>query len=272
MRNEEIFNCSTDLQWVQNKLKSVKKVRGYRTQMALAAQCQPAYLSQVLAGRVNFTLEQADGLCDFWNFDDLQSEYWLNLVRLSRSGTVTLSQRIKNNLNKIKQQAKQKSATEIEVASQRVFKENTLRYYNHWLPSALHMLWMIKDYQNNIKASAQRLKVSETEVSHALDLLVELGFYELKGGKYRATQNHFHISNESLYSSLHHKNWRTQAMQEVQSANPNRLHFTTLYSLDQKALDALKVIVREFISECNEEIERAPEHTVACLNISFFHI
>ena len=272
MRNEMIFTCNTDLQWVKKKLNSVKNVRGYRTQMAKAAQCQPAYLSQVLGEKVNFTLEQADGLCAFWNFDDLQSDYWLNLVQLSRSGTHTLSKRIKDNLKKIKKQALAQEASEIKVGQQRIFKENTLKYYNNWIPSAIHMLWMIPEYQNNIKLSAQRLRISETEVSHALNLLVEIGLYELKAGKYKATQNHFHISKDSLYSSLHHKNWRAQAMQQAHNSQPQSLHYTTLYSLDQETIDKLNTMIRDFIDDCQDKIKQAPEKTIACMNIDLFEV
>lgn len=272
MQNDLIFTCKSDLQWVEKKLNSVKKIRGYRSQMAAAAQCQPAYLSQVLSGKVLFTMEQADGLCEFWNFDHLQSEYWLNLVQLSRSGTPALSKRIRQRLADIKFQYTNKSRSEIEVDNKRIFKENTLRYYSSWIPTAIHMLWMVPDYKNNIKATAQRLNISETEVGMALNLLVELDLFELKNQKYGVTSNNLHISNESLYSSLHHKNWRTQAMQNTKATSQNRLHFTSIYSLDKKTLGDLIEKIRDFLKDCDQDIKKAPETTIACMNIDFFEV
>ncbi len=272
MQNDDIFKCKTESSWIEKKLKSVKKIRGYRSQMAQAADCQPAYLSQVLGGKVLFTMEQAEGLCEFWNFDDLQGEYWMNLVQLSRAGSPQLKARIQKRLQSIRDQFFSRSESEMLIDNKRIFKENTLKYYSHWIPTALHMLWMIPEYNNNIKASAQRLNISQTEVTGALNLLVELGLFEVKNQKYSVTSNHLHIASESIYSSLHHRNWRTQALQNPTKNKPNRLHFTSIYSLDEKTLKKLIENIREFLTECDKEITKAPETTIACLNLDLFEV
>jgi len=64
-----------------------EKTRGYRKRLADEAGCQPSYLSQMLKGSVELTLEQAERLCGFWKLDELEAEIFLNLVLMGRAGS-----------------------------------------------------------------------------------------------------------------------------------------------------------------------------------------
>lgn len=64
--------------------------RGPRTQLASAAGCQAAYVSQVLKGESNFSLEQGDAISSFLGHKAEERSYFLDLIQLARAGTQDL--------------------------------------------------------------------------------------------------------------------------------------------------------------------------------------
>ena len=77
---------------IRLKIKENDSVRGYQSRLAESAGCHSSYLSQVLKGQVNLTPDQGMAFCEFWNFDELHSDFFLSLLNLERAGT----ERLKN--------------------------------------------------------------------------------------------------------------------------------------------------------------------------------
>lgn len=64
--------------------------RGARTTLAQAAGCQLAFISQVLNGNADFSLEQADGISRYLSQNSKERDYFLLLVQYARAGTESL--------------------------------------------------------------------------------------------------------------------------------------------------------------------------------------
>ena len=55
-------------------------VKGYRSRLAEATNCQNAFVSQVLNGEVNFSLEQALKIANFLHLQGDEYQYFLWMV------------------------------------------------------------------------------------------------------------------------------------------------------------------------------------------------
>jgi plasmid maintenance system antidote protein VapI len=64
--------------------------RGVRSKLAQSLQCQTSHISQVLSGRSEFTLEQAEQVSTYIGHSKEETEYFLLLVQVARSGTRAL--------------------------------------------------------------------------------------------------------------------------------------------------------------------------------------
>src|ERR1700761_9610789 len=59
--------------------------RGMKSHLASAAGCQRSFLSQVLSGAVNMTLEQALGMAKYIGLSASETDYFYSLVGLARA-------------------------------------------------------------------------------------------------------------------------------------------------------------------------------------------
>src|SRR5580698_6182945 len=64
--------------------------RGFRTRLAEAAQCQSAFVSQVLNTGAHFSLEQGLRVAKFLNLDKEESQFFILLLEKNRAGTKDL--------------------------------------------------------------------------------------------------------------------------------------------------------------------------------------
>jgi uncharacterized protein (TIGR02147 family) len=272
MQNHWIFNIQDSLEVLEHQLSLYGSVRGYRKQMAVAAGCQAAQMSQILGGQILLSLEQASGLSDFWQLSETEADYFMTLTQRDRAGTESLRAKLDIRLKALKSQQKKKSKTEILLDKKKAEREQTLQYYLDWIPSAVHLLWQVEGYTNNTKAVADRLNLSENELFKALELLVSMKIMSKSSGEYQIKIKHLHIGSDNFFSTLHHKNWRAKAMSRQSLLSTNNLNFTSLYSLDKKSYEQIKKKIRKLLQDVRETIDPAPEETLACLNIDFLEL
>lgn len=272
MDNQWIFNHSSNLEIVEEKIDRVGLSRGYKALMAEAAGCQPAYLSQVLSGRALLTIEQASGLADFWQFNNYESDYFITLAQYARAGTLSLQSKLEKRLSEIKQSVQKKNKSELQLDTKRVTMENALQYYADWLPSAVHMLLSLERFNKNTVSLAGYLHVTEAEIYRAIEVLLQLGFIKKDNNGFSKTSKHLHISQQNLYSNLHHRNWRLKAIDKLQNPSAENLHFTSIYSLDSKTHQYILKKIRSLLTEVKREVSEAEETRASGLNIDFFEV
>ncbi len=272
MNKNWLFKCDDYREAIQIQISREGVGRGYRTLMARAAGCQPAYLSQVLARSVHLTPEHASGLCDFWGLSELESEYFLTLVNLARSGNKRLSERLVRRLAQLKSEYEEQKPTSLKIEQHQYQKERAIFYYLNWAPSAVHLLLMIPGYDTPA-AIGRRLKLDEAVVLTALRTLEELGIATRADSRWILTARTLHADDESLFAPHHHRNWREKASDYFRygkmSAN---FHYTSVYSLDQKTFQEIRELFSNMVASSKRLVIPSPEETIACMNLDWFEI
>lgn len=271
MQNQWIFECESYRAVLEKKLKTDGESRGYRTDLANAAGCQLAYISHVLSGRAQFTPDQAVGICEFWNFDDLETEYFMQLVHEARAATPRLLARIEKKKRELRREHQKTRRT--RISREPYAKERVIEYYLDWLVSAIHVAITVPSLQDSA-ALAKRFSVEESRVRRTLTLLQDLGFAEKVGSKWKSTALTFHAADESKYALLHHRNWRHQISEDLNrgALRDDSFHYTSAYSLSKKDFAAIRDMLSKAIEDARDTVAPSPEETVACLTVDWFEL
>jgi transcriptional regulator with XRE-family HTH domain len=79
-----------------------KKGRGCIKEIAAKLKINPALLSQILNSKRNLTLEQAHGLTEIFGLNELEREYFITLVEISKNQSPELQSHFQGRLERIK--------------------------------------------------------------------------------------------------------------------------------------------------------------------------
>lgn len=245
------------------------KERGYRKRLADEAGCQPAYLSQILAGRVELTPEQADRLTRFWGFTEIEGDIFLTLVNLGRAGSPGLRDRLGARLESLKAEWQERDATfeqpELSIS------DRALLYYSHWTYTAIHVLLTVPKLRTP-EALAKHLRMETSEISAALERLEQIGLAESQGGKWEATQATLHAPHGAAAAEVHHRNWRVKALDLSESDSRTSVRYTSVHTLSSNDRIKVKEILDQAIRATRRTIEPSPEELGACLVIDYFEL
>ncbi len=271
MDNDWVFSIEEYREILKKKLADEASLRGYRTSLAKAGGFQPAYLNHILAENAHLTPDQAVALCDFWGFNTLESDYFMNLVYLARAATPRLSEKLLRRLDTIK--AEHSNSRRSRLSHETYSPERAIEYYLDWEISAVHACLMVPSLNNSLVIS-QRLKLDENRVRKALSLLQELGFAVREQNIWKSTTRFLHAADESKFARLHHMHWRTRATEYIQSQSyfPENLHYTSVHSISRDDFLKTRDLLKACIKESRAIVAPSPEETVACINIDCFEL
>lgn len=241
--------------------------RGYQGQLAAAAGCQPAYLSQVLRSHVHLTPEHACNLTHFLGFDDLETSYFLTLVDYGRAGSRRLQQRLKAQLDELKMKS-ENLATRLKDPKLESVEAHAL-YYSAWHYGAIHILVSIPDFQTPI-AISQRLNLPIKTVLETLRGLKTMGLVKQEKDRWVFTGGNLHIPKNSPLNGVNHQNWRMRAIQDSQNLSSDGLHYSFAFSVSQDDFEKLKTMLFTFIDEQRKIIDPSACEELVCFTYDLF--
>ncbi len=253
------------ISWLDNRESS----HGYRSVLARAAGCQPAYLSQVLASSVHLTPEHAAGIIDYWQLDRQSSEYFLTLVNIGRAGSESLRQKLRKQAKDLKDQVLSAASQVTKVEKSK--EAAPLIYYSRWIVSAIHVLLSIESFQNPA-VLAQHLSIPLQDVEIVLSELARIGLATESKGLWVQTVTRIHADDEMLVSRFHHKNWRHHLSEVIDQNQSDAIHYTAPCTLSKKDFAEISALLGKIIQKSRRIVEPSKEEIGACLIIDWFKI
>jgi uncharacterized protein (TIGR02147 family) len=243
--------------------------RSYRTRLSDHVQCQPSYLSQVLNGKPDFTLEQAHRLNHFLLHDKVETKFFLLLVEKSRAGTKELKKFFHDQIEDVK-------TTRFDLKKRlketdEISPEDQNKYYSAWFYSAIYVILSIPHFQS-IPLIATRFNLPEELVAEAISFLEGCGMLERKDGIYKVTKKRIHLDRESSFIQRHHINWRSQALQSAEKNLSNDLHFSTVVALSVEDYEKVKEVFIKAITSAREIIRPSPEEDIMAITLDVFKL
>ncbi len=266
--DKTIFEFETYRKYLSYKIKSMKDHWGYQAKLSQAAQCQPAYFSQVLKGNSNLSFEQGMGLARYWNLNHDETDYFLLLIQWDRAGQDDL----KNFLNQKMTIIKKNHEVIKNKFSHNLIDNSEVEktYYSTWYWSAIHVIVSIPEYQTEDKI-AKRLNLDASEVGKILNHLQQFGLVAKRNQKWILVKGNLHLSKESPMNFVNHLNWRIKAVQNS-SLNQDGVHFTSVYSISKEDYQHFKNLILDLIEKTRKLISPSKEEELIAFMCDIFKV
>ncbi len=247
-----IYNHEDFREYLGEMLDSNEFGRGARLKLSNFIECQPSFISQVLNGKNELSLEHAHKMNLFFNHDTEASQYFLTMVNLSRAGTFDLQKFLREQMRD--QREKQLQVHKV-VQKAELHRDDLLYYYSNWLAVSVHLLSVIEKYQD-LKAMQAKLAASDAEFLETINFLSRTGLIEIKNGKINAGEAHVHLKKTSPYAQSATVLTRLKVLEKLKLSNPRAVNFTSNFTISRKAYDSLRKTILDFIVQLDEHIQR----------------
>lgn len=271
MTNKSIFDFKNYKLYLKH-IESIRKNsrRGFRASLARAANCQTAYISQILNGNANLSLEQSESINRLLIHSKEESRFFLLLVEYSRAGTQNLRHHF---LELIEEQLqKHLNLTERFKVKKELSFEDQVIYYSEWTYAAIHIATTIPQLQN-AESLSDFFQISHQKVQKVLKFLVSTGLVVANAAnQYTIGKARLHLGRDSNLLSKNHTNWRLQTINLFDSENETNLHFTSVASLSYEDVIAIKARLIKEIETYNAIVKDSKEETLYCLSLDFFSL
>lgn len=251
------------------QIKTNVSVRGYQTLLAKAAGCQRAFLSQALNSHVHLTPDHAAGLSKFCQFDELETDYFLELVSLERASSPSLKQVIERRIRVLR---KQRLNLAERFRTNEPLPENVQAlYYSSWHMAAIHVMLSIPEF-SDINKISQRLHLPAPLVQSTIKTLEELKIVKKTGKGWIISNKHLYLPKTSPFTSANHINWRQRAIENIQSQDTEAIHYSVVSALSIADIEKFRELILKCIEDTRKIVEPSPEEEVICFTCDFFKV
>ncbi|MGE3260724.1 MAG: DUF4423 domain-containing protein [Bacteriovoracia bacterium] len=241
--------------------------RGEQKRFADHLRCQPAFLSQVLRGKPNLSLEQGILATDYFRLNRAETEYFMASLQYARAGSEKLRDFFRKKMDSLAGASKKVEA-KIGPFSQ-VGSEVKAQFYSSWKYTLLHVLLSLPE-KDQLRTIEKYTGLSRSEIQTTLTALVKSGVAEKKGDFLRPTANRIHLDREDPLIGLHHRNFRSLATHELEDIKSESLHYSAAIALSRADAERIRALFLEAVSQAESILRPSPEETVRVLCVDFF--
>lgn len=265
--SNSIFEHETQFSYLKTRLSPPFASRGEKSRFAAHLRILPAYLSQVLAEKTSLSLEHADLANGFFGHTSDEADFFLLLVGRDRAGSQSLRRHYARQIQSVLKKRLEVTERlgrkgELSEAAQGV-------YYSSWMHPALHVATTIPELRK-IRALAERFSLEIAMVTKVMAFLEANGLVERRGDEFHPTQNWVRLSRTSPLITQLHSNWRQVAIRNVAMQSEADLHFSGIYSLDEKTATVIREALLETVRAQVDKIEKSPEKELFVMGVDFF--
>jgi uncharacterized protein (TIGR02147 family) len=251
-------------QWIKSRASAG---HGQKARLAERANCQPAYISQVLKGGSHFSVEQAEKLCGILEHTPEENDFFLLLVLKGRAGTASLAHYFEEKIQKILQQ---RLVLKNRLLDHNVLgRENQTTYYSHWAYCALHMAVLIPELRTP-KNLARYFSLTMDKTMEVLQFLESTGLVKREGAQFFPGNIRNHLESDSPLIAKHHINWRLQAMRALESTSPSELHYSSIVGVSYSDAPKVREILVKAIEEVRAVVKDSKDEAVYVYLIDLF--
>jgi len=244
--------------------------RGYRAALARAAECQASYFSQVLRGKAHLTEDQLLGIGNFLQLKMPEIEFLMLLLRHEKAGTPKLKKHLSTSIEKLRRE-QLNLKNWLDAESLDLNHEVLLQYLSTWIPSTIHLLTSSPEFRTPARI-AQRLSLTPEKVTDTLAFLEKYNFIEKEGGQWKFKSESRHLEKDSPLQHLLQAGRRELASRSLAQGSPASMHFSSVFTLNEKDLEEIKNIMTRAIERSHKLIRASGAERLACMCIDVFEV
>lgn len=264
-----VFDFNDYRIYLKNVLENLTPPRGARSRLAKHLNCQTAFISQVLAGKVDFSLEHAVKIGQFLALSEAENHFLILLIHFGRAGSKMLREHYQGQMNQIREKRSQVEER-IEVKSKVSF-EDQAHYYSAWYYSTVHVALSLLPIQTPAML-ATRLGVPLPRVQEILEFLVKAGMAKRTSKGFTIGHRRIHLGNYSPFIRKHHINWRMKAVNSLDFPSKSDLHYSGVFTLTAEDFSRIREMLLDVIQKSEPIIRESREETLGALCLDWFGI
>lgn len=237
--------------------------------MAAAIPVHTTFVSQVLKGRAEFSLEQAEAINTFFEHTEDEGEYFILLLLKERAGNKKLRARFLRKIETMRDE-RLNIQKRLQVQDEISTKDREI-FYSSFVYGAVHVLTAISSYQSE-ETLAEALKISRARMREIIDFLLKLGVLTEKDGRLRPGSSHVHLGNESALILKHHINWRLHTVANLQFHDREDLHYSACLSLSAADVFRVKESILQNLKANVDIVSKSKEEVPYVMNLDFYKL
>lgn len=242
---------------------------GLRKRLAAHIPVHTTFVSQVLKGRAEFSLEQAEAVTEFLELTDDEAEYFLLMTLKDRAGTRPLKLRFER---KIKIMRDERLNIQKRIGAQESISDRDReKFYSTHYYGAIHVLTGIPDFRS-VERLSEALRLSKPRVQEMVDFCLRIGVLKQEKGELRPGSQHIHIGNQTELVLKHHTNWRQHTLYGLQFLDPDDLHYSACISLTNADAFKVKESMLHNLKENVDVISKSAEEVAYVLSFDFYKL
>lgn len=265
-----VYEYTSTLSFLKARLGGKNQRKGIKSLLAKSMNCQSSYLSQVLSGKTQLTLEQGSEAADFFQLSGIDKDFFMLLLQKERAGTYKLIQYYQEKIDTLISE-KNNLAKRLLNETEDIPLEAMEQYYSSWTYLAVHILTSIPNF-NTTKEIGDHLGLTVLKTQSVLEFLVQFDFVKAENGKYSIGSRHLHLEKTNPLNSQHQLNWRLKALENIRSRNTNEIGYAGVFSLSKKDAEKIKEDCIKVIKSNLKIVAPSEEEVMYCSIIDFFEI
>lgn len=265
---KSVFDFVDYLQFLESCVGPKGTRRGVRSAAAKAIACHSSFLTKVLEGSANLSLEHSLGLSRFFKMSQDEADYFLLLVQVARAGNQELKRYFSTKIEETRLRRLQlKERVSIRKTLSR---EDQATYYSSWCYAAVHMALTVPSLRTR-SAISQYFVLNDDRVNEILNFLISVGLAKESKGIYEIGTSQLHLEGDSPSILKHHTNWRTRAMVSFDQGGILDLHYSGVMTLSRKSAEQLRESLLKAIQESISFVTKSEnEEEVYCFAVDWF--
>jgi uncharacterized protein (TIGR02147 family) len=243
--------------------------RGARTRFSEFLGFKSGYISQIVKGQSDLSLEQAARANLFFGHTEEESRYFVLLVNHARAGSVELKSIFQGEIDELRERyldLKTRFKTKDALSDD----EKNI-YFSSWQFAAVHIALTVPKLQTK-DALVRHFKFEPRRISEILEFLVRVGFAKQKDGKYKPGTNWIHLGKDSPLATKNQINWRLRAIRAIEDQKDDELHYTSAFNVSEKDLFKVKAILVKTLEEIRAVIKDTNQETSCSLLLDLFEL
>jgi uncharacterized protein (TIGR02147 family) len=266
---KSVFDYKQYKRYLQEQTGTTRKRDGQKSALAEAIRCQTTYLSRVLHGDADLSLEQAERVSLHFSHTEDEAHYFILMVQKARAGTSTLATYFQKQLDEIL--AKRLVLRERVDGSNALSKSDQAEYYSSWHYAAIHIALTIPALQTR-ESLCRYFRIPPRRVARILEYLQRVRLVSEVAGIYAPTQSYLMLGNDSANIIRHHANWRNRAINSLEAEKPEEMHYSAVVSMSREDVVRIKENLMQVIQKNLAMFKESKEEEVFCCCIDLFNL
>lgn len=266
----DIYQYDDFRKFTLNSLENrAKKGHGQLKKLAEYLGVHTTFVSQVFKGDKTLSAEQGIGVAEFLELTETETRYFIKLIQLEKAGTVKLKKLITEEIQTIKEQVNKISSRLLSVTV--LADEQKAIFYSAWYYSAIRLLIGIDGFQET-EQIASKLNLPSKLVVEVIHFLLEAGLLVKENGILKVGPSKTHLEADSPFIKLHHSNWRSRALQNLDYPDKEKLHYSSPMTISRKDAQIVRTRILKMIEDVGKILDTSPDEELMCLNVDWFSI